>query len=904
MEEKLRAPGRRVDMPLEAGTRIGAYEIVSALGAGGMGEVYRARDTRLGRDVAVKVLPGSRRDDPELLERFEREARVLAALNDARIAAIYDIVAVGSQRAIVMELVAGDTLTDVIARGPLPLRLALRYAADISHALSVAHAAGIVHRDLKPGNVMITSAGTAKVLDFGIAKLAAADRPEDNRTVTASTDPHTTLGTPAYMSPEQAHGRPVDARSDIFSLGVVMHEMISGRPAFDGESTAAVLSAILRDDPPPLRSLVPSTPRGVERCISRCLNKEPSRRYQHAADLEAALDDLRADLETGATPVAPPIARRSWKGLATAAAIVIVAVTGFTAGAGMRQAPPRIPKMRPFITEASGARKPMWSPDGRTLAYIAQSGGESHIFLRSIDAAQSTKLTTQPIRPDLLFWSPDSSMLYFQRADGRLVAVSAGGGEPRTVPLPSAAADPSRPEEKPLVVSACISPDGRTIVFVELTSAGLQMHALDVRTGHVTPIKPQGLADPLAIINAIAFSPDGASLAMLASTTTLGAARGVWIVSWSGQSARHLFADAPYLPADTGLAWLQDSRRLVMSGVPIEGGAARVLLADTQTGTLTPLTSGMDDEDDPAISPDSTRIAFVSQHRGFDLIQFPIDGGPPEPLVVSSRSESLPDMSRSGMLAYVTDADGPKTVRLRSGSDAWPRTIVGNSPVERERDIHPDAARLSPDAQRIAVGSYGAEHLLWIYPIAGGTPVRLDSETTDQHGASWSPDGNWIAYRRMKNGRWELVKAPLGGGEVVRLDDTSLGDPSTDWSPSGNWIAYLRPDGVVHLISPDGSSRRALTGLRTASFRFSADGDRLLAVRHEPGRAWELSTWDVATAREVRTVPLPLAASAIVRGMTLSADGSRIVLGAGTPTSDIWILEDFEPPSVRRWWPW
>jgi Tol biopolymer transport system component len=255
-------------------------------------------------------------------------------------------------------------------------------------------------------------------------------------------------------------------------------------------------------------------------------------------------------------------------------------------------------------------------------------------------------------------------------------------------------------------------------------------------------------------------------------------------------------------------------------------------------------------------------------------------------------------MTSSGLLAYVTDADGSSGVRLRSATDMWSRAIVGGS--ELEGDIR--EVRLSPDGRRVAVGTYAAEHLIWIYPTAGGMRVRLDSESTDQHGPSWSADGNWIAYRRMLNGTWSIVKAPLGGGTVVRLDDASSGGAPTDWSPNGQWIAHCRPEGL-HLVSPNGTQKRVLAGLQTCAFRFSRDGSRLFAVRRGEHRRWELAIWDVAAGRELRVVALPTSSAAELPWLALTPDNARIIVSARTETSDIWLLEQFEPPSPRwlRW---
>jgi Tol biopolymer transport system component/tRNA A-37 threonylcarbamoyl transferase component Bud32 len=900
-------------MRLTAATRLGPYEVVSALGAGGMGEVYRARDTRLGRDVALKVLPLSRYADPDLLARFEREATLLAALNHPHIAALYDVIDVGDQRALVMELVVGSTLADVIAQGGVPLPTAIGCAIDICDALSAAHAAGIVHRDLKPENIIITENGSAKLVDFGIAKAAMASGGDAGASTRAAlTGELALVGTIRYMSPEQANGRQVDARSDIFSLGVVLHEMISRRPAFDGDTAAAILSAVLRDDPPPLRTIVPTTPRAVERCVTRCLAKDSRRRFQSATDLKAILEDLREDLTSSGTltmspdrvlPAPVSIGRRLARAAVFVAGGLLLVAFGMFAAAATRAPSVLVPSYRPFITDVAFASNPVWSPDGRTLAYMDTNEGHLQIFVRGVDAVRSTSVTKEAATIGLpAFWSPDGSRLYFVRAgDGDLVSVGVGGGEPQLVAKATEPGNEGRQNSQFGGIRACMSPDGRTIVFSRGQEGGVQLWVLDIRTNDTHTVDVAGMPRPLLYVQALAFSPDGATLAMLASTTALNQSRGIWLIPWPGGPARHVMEEAPYLATTATISWMPDNRRIVMSGSPIQSGTNRLLMADIAAATLSPLTGGKDDEGGPTVSPDGDRIAFVSHRSGMDLIQLPMDGSPPEPLLATSRSESNPDLSDSGILAYETDADGYTTIRIRTAGDTWTRTI-GGSNSDRDRAIEPTNPRLSRDGQRVAVNTYSAEHLIWIYPTAGGTPVRLDSQTTDQHGPSWSPDGNWIAYRRLIKGQWEIVKAPVGGGAVVRLDDAAPGGGTTDWSAAGQWIAHGRPDGI-HLVSPDGISKRLLAGLLTNGFRFSHDGTRLYALRRGEKRRWELSIWDVATLRELRSVALPLASAANVQGLALSLDEKRIILAAGTDTSDIWLLEHFEPPPSpwARW---
>jgi serine/threonine protein kinase len=862
-----------------------------------MGEVYRARDTRLGRDVAVKVLPISSHGDADRRARFEREAQALAALNHPHIAAIHDVVDAGDHRAIVMELVSGQTLAQRMALGPVSVRDAIGYGIDISDALSAAHAGGIVHRDLKPANVVITEGGSAKVLDFGIAKRHGGSDATAAVTMTGLTGERSLIGTVGYMSPEQANGREVDARGDIFSLGAVLYEALSGRRAFQGDTTATILSSVLRDDPPSLRTLVPQLPRGLERSVMRCLDKDPRRRYQSAADLKLVLEDLLDDLSTpestapsGSVGGAFGHRRRRWLWPVLGIATIVVATMGFVAGVGSRTTPP-LPHYRPLITEVTSANHPVWSPDGRTLTYLDVVDGRGHLLMRDIDSPQSTVLARNAASTIPPFWSPDGSKIYFSRNDFRLVSVSAGGGEPQPV-------IEDRSSGGELEGLASISPDGDTIVYGRGTTGKIDLWALDTRNGQARALAVSGLPQ-LVFVAAVAFAPDGRSFAMIASDTAANQARGIWVVSWPHAVARRLAADSPYVFEGPGtISWMPDSRRVVVSGTPRSGEPARLLMVDIADGRLSSIAAAKDPETGPAVSPDGRRLAFVSRGWDTDLVRLPVDGGPPEPVVATLQNETFPDMRPSGQLVYTTNATGTVAIRFRSPGDTWSRPVqLGNA----LGDGGMAEVRLSPDGQRIALTTMAGDHVIWVVPTAGGAPVRLDSETTDQHGPSWSPDGGWIAYRRLFKGTWSMVKTPIGGGTTVRLDDANSGGGLSDWSPDGQWIAHSRPDGI-HLVPANDGPVRVLAGLRGVAnaFRFSRDGKRLLAIRRGDRREWQLATWDVAAGRELSVVSLPVAAAASVPFMTLAEHDSHILVAVASTRSDIWLLEDFDHPAP--WW--
>jgi eukaryotic-like serine/threonine-protein kinase len=432
-------------MPLPNGTQLGPYEIVAPVGAGGMGEVYRARDTRLDRDVAIKILPQHLAETPEARQRFEREARAVSSLNHPHICTLYDIGHQGGTDFLVMEYLEGETLSRRLDKGPLPTSELLRIAIEIADALEKAHRQGVIHRDLKPGNIMLTK-GSAKLLDFGLAKATglAAAPPSSSLTLSlhnpGSTEPVTAkgtlVGTFQYMSPEQVEGKEADVRSDIFAFGAVLFEMATGKRAFEGKSQASVIAAILEREPPPISQLQPMSPPALDRVVKICLSKDPDDRFQTAHDLKLQLEWIR-DAGSQAGVPAPVVAHRkhreriAWGSAALLAILAIVLIIGYIARAPI-PAPAIVSEISPpantkFVLNGTTAGPPVLSPDGQQLAFTAVgSDGHQRLWVRPLNVATSHPLqgTDGAVYP---FWSPDSRHLgYF--AGGKLNRIDASGG--------------------------------------------------------------------------------------------------------------------------------------------------------------------------------------------------------------------------------------------------------------------------------------------------------------------------------------------------------------------------------------------------------------------------------------------------------------------------------------------
>src|SRR6266849_845530 len=420
-------------MPLAPGTKLGPYEIVAPLGAGGMGEVYRARDTRLERTVAIKILPAQFSSDPVRKQRFEREAKTISKLNHPHICVLYDVGHQDGMDYLVMECVEGETLAKRLEKGPLQLDQALKYGEQIADALDKAHRSGVVHRDLKPGNIMLTPTG-AKLLDFGLAKPVAplASVATLTGAVTQSspmTEQGAIVGTFQYMTPEQVEGKEVDGRSDIFSLGAVLYEMVTGKRAFEGKSQLSVAAAILENEPPPIRSVKPMTSPVLDHAIVCCLAKNPENRWQTARDLAL---ELKWTAQTGIfTSAGQPKAGRQWLAWSVAALLgVTVVLTSFLF---WRKRPTVTTPVRFEIQLPAGALTFMLSPDGRQLAFLAPGpDGRNLVWIRALDSLEPHPLrgTENILVP--IFWSPDSRSIAFQSGT-KLKKIDVSGGPPQEV---------------------------------------------------------------------------------------------------------------------------------------------------------------------------------------------------------------------------------------------------------------------------------------------------------------------------------------------------------------------------------------------------------------------------------------------------------------------------------------
>jgi eukaryotic-like serine/threonine-protein kinase len=789
-------------MAILPGRRLGPYEILSSLGAGGMGEVYRARDTRLDRIVAIKVLPTHLADRSELRERFEREARTIASLNHPHICTLHDI---GQQDGIdflVMEYLEGETLAQRLLKGSLPLEQALQYAIEIADALDKAHRKGVTHRDLKPGNIMLTKTGT-KLLDFGLAKLKQEVAPANVQLsqLPTANDPLTAqgtiVGTLQYMAPEQLEGKEVDARTDIFAFGAVVYEMATGKRAFEGKSQASLIAAILEREPPPMLSLQPMTPPVLDRVVRKCLAKEPEKRWQAASDV---CDELKWIAEGGSqVTLAPTAAVKGIRALGRRTlvlglgALLLAAAVASLATWNLKPAPSPQPVTRTVINLPPGQQLAgldsgpavALSPDGTQLAYVARQGGTQQLYLRAMDSMEA-----------------------------RPISGTEGATEP------------------------CFSPDGQWLAFF----AGGKLKKVSVNGGSA-----QTLGD--------ATDPRGASWSSL----------GMIVFSPTSVSVLQQMPDAGgtlqpltrFEKGEIGHRWpefLPGGRAVLFATVT--GYVTQVATQSVVAGERRNLMRGMN----PRYAP-SGHLVYA---QGGSLMAAPFDPqrlevtGPAVP-VAEAILQSLVDsdaqysFSATGTLVYVSGG-----IQEAQSSLVWVSRNGVEQPLAAPAHVYL-APRISPDGRHVAVDILEQASQTWLYDLSRDTLTRLAFEGTANINPVWTPDGKRIAFLSNREGPnsifWQLAD---GSGGLERLTTSEYFQAPQSWSPDGQLLAFIevnpstgRDIWVLRLGNPSASSgqvpsavsgrvREAQPFIRTpfdeAVPRFSPDGHWLSYISNESGR--------------------------------------------------------------------
>jgi eukaryotic-like serine/threonine-protein kinase len=835
-------------MALTSGTKLGPYEIQSPLGAGGMGEVYRARDTRLGRDVALKILPDSFAQDADRLHRFEQEARAVAALNHPNILALFDIGQHGGAPFLVSELIEGASLRDVLENGVLPQRKTIEYGVQIAHGLAAAHEKGIVHRDLKPENIFVTKDGRIKILDFGLAKLAQADAGSDDVTLTR-TAAGVVMGTASYMAPEQVRGEAVDPRTDIFAFGAVLYEMLAGTRAFRRDTAAETMTAVLKDDPAELTATGRAVSPTLERIVRRCLEKNPEQRFQSARDLSFALSALSGTETSGAARVAAAAPRRFSPLPWLAAALAMVAVATGTWYIARR--PPSTNRMEfaLAVPDEMSISHMALSRDGSMLVFVSpeENSALPMLFVQRVGSPNVTPLpgTQGASYP---FWSPDDAYVGFF-ANGKLQKIAVAGGTPQVLATALAGRGGSWGSKGVIIYAAdAQSPLQR----VNADGTGMALVTQGIRAK-----EDQSHRWPM-------FLADGDHFLFWAgnfSNEKEDRLSGIYASSLAGKERKLVILCHSSFAFDShNLYYADETRQLVSrafdaSGAAVSGSPAVVanavgfqpstywsaftvaqngtLIYNTDVGAAQSALTWVDRSGkelgrigdpavvaNPTLSPDGSRVAVDISDEKANNVDVWIES-------TTGAGNSRFTFDPSEEVVGVWSRDGRMLAYRNAGSDGPTLLLKPASGLERERkrftlpptsmdDVIPNSWSLD-DQQILFTHQVTSGEYLELIPVAGGKPTRFLTSKGSETNGQISPDGKWAAYASDESGVWEIYVTSFPGA-TGKWQVSRGGGTEPRWRGDGKEIFYIAPSGMLMAVPVNAQSVFA-TGTPTPLFQ-------------------------------------------------------------------------------------
>jgi Tol biopolymer transport system component len=851
-------------MALTPGTKLGPYEIQSSLGAGGMGEVYRAKDTRLDRTVAIKILPVRLSDRPEACERFEREARAISSLNHPNICHLYDVGQQDGVRYLVMEFLEGETLADRLRRGPLPLKQVLRYGAEIAEGLETAHRSGVIHRDLKPSNIALTKTG-AKLMDFGLAKeVKPANAPSSGLTETIAglAQPLTAegmiVGTFQYMSPEQIEGKEATARSDIFALGAVLYEMATGKQAFEGKTQASIVAAILASEPQSISATQPMTPPSLGRVVKKCLAKDPEDRWQSASDLASELTWIAEGGPSASLPAAELAGgRRNLPGWAIAAlgtlAVLVFAVLYFLHSGGasypIRASIPA-PENTSFEFLGDAAGPLVLSADGRILAFVAaHMSGAPEIYVRPLDSLEARALpgTENAWAP---FWSPNSQMIGFF-ADGKLKTIDLQGGGPVSVCDAPNGRGGSWAKDGNII----FTPDFRSPIYRVPASGGTPVPVTKVdeskHTSHRWPfLLPDGKHFLYLAVNhqapqdqndAIYYaSLDGKENRLITPAfTNAEYASGFLLYLRNAQlEAQRFEPESGELKGElqqvaTGVTGDESTWRGIFTvsanGILAYSGSAQAQSqlawfdrSGKQLGTIGEKFSTLDRRGELRLSPNGDRVAFSIQGNVTDVWIMDLARGVRSRMTFGPVGNSNPVWSPDGKwIAYDALTRQGDVINRRPAEGGAEEQLLpeGKSPSVAPRDWSRDGKYLLYES-----GAVGARQEIWALPLFGDRKQFqvVPSGAFYNNYPQLSRDGRWLVYQSNESGRAEVYVVPFRAGPGKWRVSTS-GGTLPHWRGDGKEIFYLSLDGVLTAVPVIANTNRLQLGATEPLFRVPAN---------------------------------------------------------------------------------